>query len=352
MSCACEKGAEVCDNESCGRTPHGDAGSWARLMRLRLCEPFCNNGGCLPASSPVPGWDPNNPNAGCPPGYVRDPFTGACVQNNRATAITEMNLGELLRELVRRGQLEVCRVDDGPGVRLPTEVDATGKPLPPFQCVTYGSCGDPCMEFGPHFNCERRSSDLSPSQVESIMKTYAEETATTTAGTAHAVPGATTGFWYYVSLGALGVSHTFCLEAISGVTTGAAAIPIVNAGVGGERIACSAASPGQYAHVGESPAKARPGDIEITANRCACKNLCASTPARGAEFYYFQTAAELSAADVAAAVVTLTVTRKCWLKCIDRCVPPLGSQVLITDTATTGVIAAAPRNTTGVIPFV
>lgn len=355
--CGCKDksncGCDSADN-NCLRQPSGDAGSWARLLRLRLCEPFCLNGGCLPAGTfGIPGFDPNSPRGSCPPGYYRDSATGACMPATRS-GIERMDISDLLVELVKRGQLEPCDTGEGWGVRLPTEIDAAGKPMAPYVCVAPEQCKpDLCAEFGPHFNCERRASDFSPTDVESVMKVYAEETVSVTVPYLP-VPN-TTGNWYYFTLGAIGVSHRFCLESISAAQinplTGAETpIAIINAAVAGERIACSVTSQGSYVHVGEQPAKAKPGDIEITTARCACKNLCALTPARGGEFYMFQTAAPLVIPVDGTMTATVTVRRDCWLKCVDRCVPPIGSQVVIGSGASE-LVMSAERDVSGNIPY-
>lgn len=172
--------------------------------------------------------------------------------------------------------------------------------------------------FGLPFNCERRASEFSWSDVAQVMDTYAFEPISTEADFAGvaAVPGV--AGWYYIRLGGLGVSHAFCLKNISitaDIAGGATGVPVipVGVGVGGETIACGdgeTGDEGSYVRVWERPTRANPSAIQVTEGRCECTELCAWTPARGGEAFYFATPVDLVITSV---VATFEVTRCSWL---------------------------------------
>jgi len=316
-SCTSCKGADHDADECNLNKQQRDRSSWERLLRLRACEPWCFNGQCTPGA--IPGFTPGDQDPNCP-GGVWNGVTGRCEPMTKPrSGMRAMVLEDLIRELARQGHLEVCTVDGVTGFRLPTPPGAA-----PYMCVPWERCKwDPCWEFGPHWNCERRSSDMSPSDVHAVMRTYAWQTATITGVTA--VPG--NANWYYVALGALNVSHTFCVEEITAIVTAGGPNVANNVAIGGERIVCAPIKQGAYQHAGETPVAADPGDIDITPERCACKTLCAKTPARGNEFVYFHTAAPIAAGNHATTVVTVKIARKCWLECVEPCVLPIDSMI-------------------------
>lgn len=294
------------------------------LMDFRRCEPWCFNGPACVRPGP-----PDCDNGSCS-------LEGKCLSP----------LATLLLAGVKGGCIAVC-------------TDATGKSgfkLPgPGPCVV--TLGDlDCFRFGPHFNSLRRSPYISPTAAEAIAATYEFETVTFTTGG----PVVVGGNWYAGALGALGLSHQFCVYEVTatydvgGVATAAA---IIGVGVGGERIACGDgangfANEGFYSLVAESPRKADPEELEVTDGRCRCRDLCALTPADGLEFIYVQ-ATTLAGAPLPAdtqLTVTARISRCNWFVLVDPCVGPLGNRLLSLNVISP-LPRPAPRNA-DTVPFI
>lgn len=203
-----------------------------------------------------------------------------------------------------------------------------------------------CCKWGPHANAARRQDDISPTDAEAIASAFEYAPATfdntdaTTPNAVQAVPGY--AGWYVGISGALLISHKFCVTEVSATyqVAGAGArvnLPVTNVRIAGARIACNSTlhepslsiSAGSYVWVMDRSRGADPGDIDTTPERCACKNLCAWTPARGLEFYMveFNDGVTLTAGELATVIVKVKVERCDWLVEVDPCVTAQGNRL-------------------------
>lgn len=321
MGCnSCEKEGRACDGGcdagACGKG--GKLRDKARIDALRACEPFCDNG-CKPFT-----WGPTRSQlyaflASIPPAKLA--LAGFTICTDPAT-------GE-------------------PGVAVP------GGGCIPLKC------SDPCAEFGPHANAAVRDPDLSPTDIYAISKAFGHEQTDMELATD------LTGFtnWYVLPVGALGVSHKFCLTGISAqslnVTTGVITPQTVtDVRLAGARIVCASSginvepSPGSYVWAMDESDGADPGDIEVTPYRCVCKNLCAWTPAGGMEFVLFKLQDAVPGADNVYASVEFD--RCDWMRVVDKCVSPKGNRRFIADLSLSanGLYFGLRRVTPGFIPLI
>lgn len=330
MSCNCNKGGggscgcEKTISDGTGINCNGDKTAYLnRLERFRVCEPYCDNGGCKP-------------------------------KRRRMTATrVEVTCRDLFAHLLKLGVAVYTTTEDGPAIIIAGVRNAAGELTSDSLTVPTNLCEAvcACSFFGPSFNAEARASEYSPNDVEAIAKAYGYETPAMTPASSIG------GGWYAIALGALGASHVFCLDEIVAQdvpANGGAATPLIVTAVaiGGERVACGDGDPGadegSYVRVFDTPVEANPRDIKTTEYRCKCVNLCAWTPARGAEFFYVK----FSTAPAGIVQVQPTVQRCDFLSVpeAESCVGPMGARVV----ATSGHIATYTgdlRTTAGAPPF-
>lgn len=289
------------------------------LADFRRCEPWCSSGpGCVrPGPSDCGG--------------------GACSLEGKALTPT----ATLLLAAVKGGCVQLCTDANGKaGFKLP---GAAGP------CIV--SLGElDCQRFGPHFNALRRSPNISPLMAEAIAATYEFETVTVTTSAESLAPGG----WFGGALGALGLSHQFCVYELSAVVNLAVPVPgvIIGAGVGGERAVCGDGANGDegfYVLAADTPRKADPEELTVTDGRCKCRDLCALTPADGLEFIYAQVtlAGGLPVPVDTTITITARVSRCNWFVLVDPCIGPLGNRL------TTGqVVTPRPEyRSAATVPF-
>jgi hypothetical protein len=201
-----------------------------------------------------------------------------------------------------------------------------------------GSCKTPkvvgdCAKFGVHFNAERKASDMSPGDVEAASGFYKAEEITFPEAYSwipyiDPATGAVRPGYVGLELGALLVSHHFCLSFI-GDTTAAdpgTPVPIIRYAIAGERIACA---DGSWVRVMDTPNFAAPTP-PVMAGRTACPPVCppppcACTPARGGEFVLVQV-------DPLVTILRggrLFITRCDWLAAVDNTIKPLNGRMRV-----------------------
>lgn len=280
-------------------SPCGAKRSAARMANFFACEPFFRPNGCGPAG----------PKVLSPMAMLHD----ACGHGS-----------------VRK----VKRADGAVFIEL-----YPGGPVVPWD----SDLGTDCAIYGPHANCSRRDGDISPSDALAISEAYADETVTM-----DMMPLPNNPNWWTGVLGALGVSHIFCLlEATITYTRGTAApVPIVPSqlGVAGARIVCAspvvlddsiAYAEGAYQWAVDRPCKAKPG-FDITQWRCRCEPPpCAATPSGtvfgGQEFYLADfTGSGYVWAPGDIVQIRARIARCDWLLCVDPGVCPLENRLPFT----------------------
>jgi len=209
-----------------------------------------------------------------------------------------------------------------------------GGPMIPYD----SDLGSDCAIYGPHGNCSRRDSDLSPVDVQSVAEAYTDESVPATALTK--LPGVAD--WYYVALGALGVSHVFCLleATVTQIVAGGPNVNVVPTalGVAGSRLVCTtpvltgpatiAYAEGTYQWASDRPCKAKPG-WDITTGRCRCEPPpCAATPSGtaggGQEFFLFHLPGFVAGDTL---VASFRVSRCDWLLCVEPGICPLENRL-------------------------
>lgn len=341
MSCQCEN-KEKCTCQSGCKGAMRNA--WkCDLDNLYRQEPWCGNGGCVPRHG----------------GPERD----------------AVRLQAALGGLVQAGAVQYELGPEGAYLIFPNGYRAKVASL----CAAES-------EYGPHFNRERRVSDFSPRDIESVAAAFGWTSealpinSAVVQGGYSNVPG-TTG-WFLGWLAALGVSHIFCLEEITirvtfhfqhatepalDITVPATVTAVA---VGGICVVCGDgeedADEGSYVRALAAPEQADPEAIDITPERCACDELCAYTPARGAEVFYFKYDTPATPVPPAgytlitqnpfAVSVSVKVRRCAWLSLDEAflCVNAMGNLIPSNPTGlpnTAGGVTTAIRATGGDIPF-
>lgn len=294
MSC------EKCKNkEKCAGCSGACPGIPDHLLALwRACEPWCMDGGCRPGPHPYPHPAP------CAGGLCPVPQATASVYNAPGAGVGPNIIG-LLNYAVSVGALAQC-------------VDANGLPgyaIPGGPCIISKADCDCFKRFGTHFNEETRLSFITPTMGEAIALTFSAETVTLIN------PVEIQDDWWMVDLGALGLSHKFCLKEASAVDVNGAPVLVDNVAIAGSRMACDEDEPGFGIHVINTPTPADPEDIDVTPERCACEELCATTPAGGGEFFFIHVPPGATPTEIKVKV------RRCdWLKPADHCIVPKGNK--------------------------
>lgn len=278
MSCqTCGENAPKGGARGCGPYRRGEA--IATLEALKRREPWCLDGACCIMLS----------------------------ERNEADRVLQALLAAGLVVVLATGELAL--------------LDGSGKCMQVFATVEGLVAALAGAGGAPNFNALVRDPRYSPTDIESIAANYSYEPIDIAQPLVNL---AFLGDWYRLDLGAVGVSHRFCLLEleISGVNALGIETPIDphkygGVAVGGLVLGCGTGAvgggqPGSWVLCHEQPTDWNYDEVVVTDYRCRCENLCTDVPADSADIIYVNLPPALVAGFIGLHV-TGKVSRCRWL---------------------------------------